>query len=121
MICQVPKVAAAILAQLAQGRWNSGLHQSGGSIRAVHKCRGDYPCCRRSILPAGALSEVGLPQNAIPVALLFFNLGVEAGQLLFIAAVLMVVGLACKALDIRHSTFDTRFPWAWRVPPYAIY
>ncbi len=34
---------------------------------------------------AGALSAVGLPQNAIPVALLFFNLGVEAGQLLFIA------------------------------------
>ena len=36
---------------------------------------------------AGALSEVGLPQTAIPVALLFFNVGVEIGQLLFIAAV----------------------------------
>ena len=28
---------------------------------------------------AGALSEVGLPAGQIPVALLFFNLGVEAG------------------------------------------
>jgi hydrogenase/urease accessory protein HupE len=28
---------------------------------------------------AGALAEVGLPQHAIPVALLFFNLGVEIG------------------------------------------
>ena len=37
---------------------------------------------------AGALSEVGLPEGHIPVALLFFNLGVEAGQLLFVAAVL---------------------------------
>lgn len=37
---------------------------------------------------AGALSEVGLPGHAIPVALLFFNLGVELGQLLFIAAVM---------------------------------
>lgn len=37
---------------------------------------------------AGALSEVGLPQRAIPLALLFFNVGVEVGQLLFIAAVL---------------------------------
>ena len=27
---------------------------------------------------AGALSEVGLPQSAIPVALLFFNVGVRA-------------------------------------------
>jgi hydrogenase/urease accessory protein HupE len=69
---------------------------------------------------ASALNQVGLPQNAIPVALLFFNLGVEVGQLLFIAAVLLVVGLARRALDIRHSTFGTRFHWAWRVPPYAI-
>ena len=69
---------------------------------------------------AGALNEVGLPQNAIPVALLFFNLGVEAGQLLFIAAVLLVVALARKGLDLQHPTFEARFPWAWRVPPYAI-
>jgi hydrogenase/urease accessory protein HupE len=69
---------------------------------------------------ASALNQVGLPQNAIPVALLFFNLGVEAGQLLFIAAVLLVVALARKGLGIRHSILHTRFSWAWRVPPYAI-
>ncbi|MBC7522290.1 MAG: HupE/UreJ family protein [Sandarakinorhabdus sp.] len=39
---------------------------------------------------AGALAEVGLPQNAIPLALLFFNVGVEIGQLLFITAVLLL-------------------------------
>lgn len=43
---------------------------------------------------AGALAEVGLPQNAIPLALLFFNVGVEIGQLLFIAAVLLVINLS---------------------------
>ncbi len=37
---------------------------------------------------AGALRAIGLPQTDLPAALLFFNLGVEAGQLLFIAAVL---------------------------------
>ncbi len=37
---------------------------------------------------AGALSEIGLPQGQIPLALLFFNVGVEFGQLLFIAVVL---------------------------------
>lgn len=36
---------------------------------------------------AGALSEVGVPQHAVPLALLFFNVGVELGQLVFIAAV----------------------------------
>lgn len=38
---------------------------------------------------AGALSEIGLPEQAIPSALLFFNIGVELGQLLFIAVVLV--------------------------------
>ncbi len=37
---------------------------------------------------AGALAEVGLPQTAIPLALVFFNVGVELGQLLFVATVL---------------------------------
>ena len=38
---------------------------------------------------AGALAETGLPAGAIPEALVFFNAGVEAGQLLFVAAVLL--------------------------------
>jgi len=38
---------------------------------------------------AGALAEVGLPQQAIPVALIFFNVGVEIGQLLFVTTVLL--------------------------------
>jgi hydrogenase/urease accessory protein HupE len=37
---------------------------------------------------AGALADVGLPQAEIPIALLFFNVGVELGQLLFVAVVL---------------------------------
>ena len=35
---------------------------------------------------AGALREIGLPENHLGVALLGFNLGVEAGQLLTVAA-----------------------------------
>ncbi len=34
---------------------------------------------------AGALREIGLPENHLPVALVTFNLGVEAGQLLVVA------------------------------------
>ncbi|MFZ9396762.1 MAG: HupE/UreJ family protein, partial [Erythrobacter sp.] len=37
---------------------------------------------------AGALREIGLPEGEVPMALLTFNLGVEAGQLLVIAGVL---------------------------------
>ncbi|MBC8039365.1 MAG: HupE/UreJ family protein [Opitutaceae bacterium] len=60
---------------------------------------------------AGALAEVGLPQNDIPLALLFFNLGVEAGQLAFVAGSLGVIALLRRL----------RLPeWAPLLPPYAI-
>jgi hypothetical protein len=42
---------------------------------------------------AGALSEVGMPAQAVPLALLFFNVGVEIGQLAFIAAVFALAWL----------------------------
>jgi hydrogenase/urease accessory protein HupE len=38
---------------------------------------------------AGALKEIGLPQGDVPLALLTFNVGVEAGQLMFVAAALI--------------------------------
>ena len=62
---------------------------------------------------AGALAEVGLPENSIPVALLFFNVGVEIGQLLFIAAVLAAVRLATRLagnrLDLRRGTIVSAY------------
>jgi hydrogenase/urease accessory protein HupE len=62
---------------------------------------------------AGALSGIGLPERHIPLALLFFNLGVEAGQLLFIGTVLAAMALS-EACKIRLPQ------WVSRVPPYAI-
>ena len=59
-----------------------------------------------------------MPEGHIPVALLFFNLGVEnlgveAGQLLFVAAVLTLVAGARR--------IPMAWPrWAGLVPPYAI-
>jgi hypothetical protein len=38
---------------------------------------------------AGALAEIGLPQNEIPVALLFSNIGVEIGQMIFVAVLIL--------------------------------
>jgi len=57
---------------------------------------------------AGALAQIGLPANAIPLALLFFNVGVEIGQLLFIAAVLAVTRLlyrlVASSVELRRAT-----------------
>ncbi len=61
---------------------------------------------------AGALSEVGLPQNAIPLALLFFNLGVEAGQLVFIVFVLGTLAVL-RRLPVQA-------PWLRTASAYAI-
>jgi hydrogenase/urease accessory protein HupE len=66
---------------------------------------------------AGALAEVGLPQSSIPIALLFFNVGVEIGQLLFVVTVLSVIALGWRAAQrLRWS----QPAWLWRIAPYAI-
>ena len=46
---------------------------------------------------AGALAEIGLPEQSIPLALLFFNVGVELGQLLFVVVVI-AAGLVLRKL-----------------------
>ena len=62
---------------------------------------------------AGALTEVGLPQTDIPLALLFFNVGVEVGQLIFVAGVLTVTWMIQK-LKFRWPV------WVAHGPAYAI-
>lgn len=46
---------------------------------------------------AGALSEIGLPDDQLLLALLSFNLGVEAGQLVVVGVALAAVALAGRA------------------------
>ncbi len=53
---------------------------------------------------AGALIEVGLPESAIPIALLFFNLGVEVGQIAFVIAVLAAMAVARRYLSAPQSS-----------------
>jgi hydrogenase/urease accessory protein HupE len=62
---------------------------------------------------AGALAEVGLPQTAIPVALLMFNVGVETGQLLFVACM-----LGARAILLRLPVKPPQ--WVRVLPAYAI-
>jgi hypothetical protein len=70
-------------------------------------------CCSSQTSFTAALNEVGLPQSDIPVALLFFNVSVEAGQLLFIASVFTIIALASRVnLHIEMP----QPAWAWRIP-----
>ncbi len=67
---------------------------------------------------AGALAETGLPQDSIPLALLLFNLGVEAGQLLFVAVLLL--GLLAWEQVVRGRLPAPALSAASRLAPYAI-
>jgi len=53
---------------------------------------------------AGALGQMGLRSDDIPLALLFFNLGVEAGQLAFVAVALA----ASRTIRVRRETVTAR-------------
>jgi hydrogenase/urease accessory protein HupE len=61
---------------------------------------------------AGALAEVGLPPKAIPVALLMFNVGVETGQLLFVAAALTAGALIARLPVARPAWTNYALPYA---------
>jgi len=56
---------------------------------------------------AAVLTEIGLPQTEIPTALLFFNIGVEIGQIVFVitAIALFFVGKRIVA-SLREMTFN---------------
>ena len=62
---------------------------------------------------AGALAEIGLPQSEIPIALLFFNIGVEIGQLMFVA---LVWGIIWGLQRLQPESWR----WTSAVPAYII-
>jgi hydrogenase/urease accessory protein HupE len=59
---------------------------------------------------AGALRQIGLPEKDVPLALLFFNVGVETGQLIFIVAVVSLFSIASHMLARGRS--GQQGPWA---------
>ena len=61
----------------------------------------------------GALKEIGLPQSDVPTALMTFNLGVEAGQLLFVGSVLALAAVVERLPAMR-------VPWLRNLAAYAI-
>ena len=77
---------------------------------------------------AGALAEVGLPQHAIPVALLFFNLGVEIGQLAFVAVIMAAgwifrrgIALCAKPASVPQADNRLDFAAAYAIGTIAAF
>lgn len=62
---------------------------------------------------AGALRDIGLPEGELLLALLSFNVGVELGQLVFVAAVM----LCLRALKLLTVTWPR---WVYLMPAYCI-
>ncbi len=92
------------------------VHKSGGALTMAER----YPWIVAFTFGlvhglgfAGALSEIGVPQNEVPLALLMFNVGVETGQVIFVVA----VSLLLEGLRRLHSPAALV---ALRAAPYAI-
>lgn len=62
---------------------------------------------------ASGLSMAGMPKAEVPFALLFFNVGVELGQLIFVFTVLTLLAVAHK-LELRWPR------WVEVLPGYAV-
>jgi len=62
---------------------------------------------------AGTLVRIGIPAHDIPLALFSFNVGVEVGQVAFVAVVLAFI-CSLRTLEIQWPR------WTYRVPAYAI-
>lgn len=62
---------------------------------------------------AGALRAAGLPANDVPLALLSFNVGIEIGQLGFVAVVLAAMGALSAALEGLP-------PWVRALPAFGM-
>ena len=62
---------------------------------------------------ASALTSAGLPKAELPIALLSFNVGVEIGQLSFVALILL--------LERAFRILEVRWPrWAEALPGYTV-
>lgn len=62
---------------------------------------------------ASGLTTLGLSSTEIPLALLLFNVGVEIGQLFFVAIILL--------LERSFRTLEIRWPaWALKLPAYSV-
>jgi hypothetical protein len=58
---------------------------------------------------ASGLVSLGLTQGDIPLALLTFNIGVEIGQLLFVAGILL--------MERAFRLMEIRWPWPLQYAP----
>jgi hydrogenase/urease accessory protein HupE len=66
---------------------------------------------------AAVLRDIGLPQTQLPTALLFFNVGVEIGQILFLLALVAVFLVTRPLLKRLVSAQDHEVHWMWITTP----
>ena len=63
------------------------------------------------------LRDIGLPQTQLPTALLFFNIGVEIGQILFVLALVAAFLVTRPLLKRLLSAQDHEVHWTWITTP----
>ncbi len=70
---------------------------------------------------AAVLSEIGLPQTEVPAALLFFNIGVEIGQILFVLGAMVLFFAGRQVFGIFQTlTFNDALTRVHRPAAYLV-
>ena len=80
---------------------------------------------------AGALADIGLPKDQLALSLLLFNLGIEAGQILVVAAALALLWAVSRLPAVAQATGTpfqlvaefgaTGVSGLWRTAPGLLY
>ena len=66
---------------------------------------------------AAVLRDIGLPQTELPTALLFFNIGVEIGQILFVLTLLAAFILVMPLFNRLLTADDKTVHWTSLTTP----
>ena len=76
---------------------------------------------------AAVLTDIGLPQTEVPAALLFFNVGVEVGQLMFVVCAILVffaarnLAPALRPMSVAAALSRIQQPAAYIVGVLALF
>lgn len=108
-----------LAAELARSRLMSGIETSAHGLVARHAF---WVCLAFGLLHglgfAGALRDIGFPQEELIAALVMFNIGVEIGQILFTGSALLI-GAAMTQVSKVHLPVLAPARWVW-LPIYLI-
>lgn len=87
---------AVVAAEIARGRYNTLTYRYPVTVSSTFGLLHGFGF-------ASVLREIGLPQTELPMALLTFNIGVEIGQIVFVAALFILLIIVTRITNAKDG------------------